>query len=131
MRRFNLLASAAFIAAALPFSALAQDMTLVRIAKMPDGAEVTGISTNALGDLFLNAQHPGGKNTLKGDSPPALVDYIAGFVSSAPSMSIPTEDMRGGISTNSGQYVTFGKAGDQFGNGQIMGGVYNVAGDLM
>ncbi len=131
MRKFQLLASAAFIAAALPFSAVAQDMTLVRIATMPDGAEVTGISTNALGDLFLNAQHPGGKNTFKDDAPAALVGYIAGFDASAPSMSIPAEDMRGGISTNSGQYVTFGKAGDAMGNGQIMGGVYNAAGDLM
>lgn len=125
----HLLATAAALAL---LTGMAQaDTRLTRIATMPDGAEVTGISTNAIGDLFLNAQHPGGKNTFKDDAPPALVGYVAGFDVSAPSMSIPAEDARGGISTNSGQYVTFAKAGDRLGNGQIFGGVYTAAGDLM
>jgi len=123
------LASAATLAM-LPSLAPAE-MTLTRIATMPVGAEVTGISTNAIGDVFLNAQHPGGKNTFKGEAPPALVGYIAGFDPSASSMSIPPEDQRSSVSTNSGEYVTFGKAGDVLGNGQVYGGVYDTAGELM
>ena len=74
--------------------------SLTRIATMPDGAEVTGLSTNALGDILLNAQHPGGKNTFKDDAPPALLGYIHGFdVDSyaAGSMAIPAEDQRIGV----------------------------------
>ncbi|MBV1929946.1 MAG: DUF839 domain-containing protein, partial [Gammaproteobacteria bacterium] len=129
MNKCHLLTSAAVIAM-LPICAAAE-VTLTRIATMPDGAEVTGISTNAIGDLFLNAQHPGGKNTFKDDAPAALVGYVAGFDPAAPSMSIPPEDARSGVSTNSGEYVPFGKAGDVLGNGQIFGGVYNAVGDLM
>jgi secreted PhoX family phosphatase len=123
------LASAATLAM-LPSLAPAE-MTLTRIATMPVGAEVTGISTNAIGDVFLNAQHPGGKNTFKGEAPPALVGYIAGFDPSSSSMSIPPEDQRSSVSTNSGEYVTFGKAGDVLGTGQVYGGVYDAAGELM
>ena len=108
MNKRHLLASAAIIGM-LPGLAVAE-MTLTRIATMPDGAEVTGISTNAIGDLFLNAQHPAGKNTLKDDAPAALVGYVAGFDPSAPTMAIPAEDARTGVSTNSGEYVTFAKA---------------------
>jgi len=129
MNKQYLIISAAIIAM-LPVLATAE-RTLTRIATMPDGAEVTGISTNAIGDLFLNAQHPGGKNTFKDDAPAALVGYVAGFDSSAPTMVIPAEDARSGVSTNSGEYITFGKAGDALGNGQIFGGVYNAAGELM
>jgi secreted PhoX family phosphatase len=43
-------------------SAFAAEKTLTRIATMPKGAEVTGLTTNSLGELFLNAQHPGGSN---------------------------------------------------------------------
>lgn len=112
----------------------AEARTLVRIATMPSGAEVTGVSTNAEGALFLNAQHPGGKNTLKEDTPPALVGYVHGFDSttfSGPSMPLPPEDDRSGISVASGEYVTFGKAGDTLGSGELLGGVYDTSGNLM
>ncbi|MFC6584340.1 hypothetical protein [Sulfitobacter aestuariivivens] len=107
------------------------EMSLVRIATMPDGAEVTGISTNAIGDLFLNAQHPGGKNTFKDDAPAALVGYVARFDAASPGMPIPPEDQRADLQVNSGQYVTFGKAGDALGSGEVFGGVYDAAGALM
>ncbi|NNE52223.1 MAG: DUF839 domain-containing protein [Sulfitobacter sp.] len=131
MTRTALLASAATALALGPLTALAGEMSLVRIATMPDGAEVTGISTNALGDLFLNAQHPGGKNTLKDDAPPALIGYVHGFDRAAQSMKIPGEGMRGSLHVASGEYVTFGKAGDSLGSGQTLGGVYDVTGALM
>ncbi len=129
MIRPNIWVTVAAIAL-VPYSATAEK-SLTRIATMPAGAEVTGISTNAIGDLFLNAQHPGGKNTFKGEAPPALVGYVAGFDPSKPSMSIPAEDARSRVSTNSGEYVTFAKAGDSLANGQVFGGVYNTAGELM
>jgi secreted PhoX family phosphatase len=129
MTNLRVFATAAFLAT-VPCAAIA-DMSLVRIATMPDGAEVTGISTNAIGDLFLNAQHPGGKNTFKGEAAPALVGYVAGFDASKPGMSIPAEDMRATVSTNSGTYVTFGKAGESLGSGQVLGGVYDTKGALM
>ncbi|MEH6647306.1 alkaline phosphatase PhoX [Sulfitobacter sp.] len=129
MIKRHLLTTAAVIAM-LPVFAAAE-VTLTRIATMPDGAEVTGISTNAIGDLFLNAQHPGGKNTFKDDAPAALVGYVAGFDPSAPTMSIPAETARDSVHTNSGEYVVFAKAGDTLGNGQVFGGVYDAAGELM
>ncbi len=116
----------------MPVAGAAETMSLVRIATMPSGAEVTGLSTNGLGELFLNAQHPGGKNTFRDDAPPALVGYVAGFdAASATSMELPAEDKRGAIAVTNGEYVTFGKAGDTLGDGKLFGGVYNVAGDLM
>ncbi len=42
--------------------AMAGEMSLTRIATVPSGAEVTGLSTNGLGELFMNAQHPGESN---------------------------------------------------------------------
>jgi secreted PhoX family phosphatase len=131
MTKANLLASAAVISLLLPITATAQNMSLVRIATMPSGAEVTGLSTNAGGELFLNAQHPGGKNTFRDDAPPATVGYVNGFDASKPSMSMPPEDQRDVVHTSSGSYVTFAKAGDTLANGQIFGGVYNTKGELM
>jgi hypothetical protein len=109
-------------------------MSLVRIATMPAGAEVTGLSTNALGELFLNAQHPGGKNTFRDDAPPALVGYVDGFDSrtfTGGGMSVPAEDMRDTVQTTDGTYMTFAKAGDALGSGQTFGGVYDTSGKLM
>ncbi len=130
MKKSYLLCSAAFLLS-VPLSSLAQDRTLVRIATMPEGAEVTGLSTNEGGDLFLNAQHPGGKNTFRDDAPPALIGYIAGFDANAPGMDLPPEGQRSTVAVASGDYVTFARAGDTLGNGQILGGVYDVTGTLM
>jgi secreted PhoX family phosphatase len=132
-RRNSLLVSVAVAALShLPLSAGAESLSLVRIATMPEGAEVTGLSTNALGELFLNAQHPGGKNTFRDDAPPALVGYVAGFdPSNATGMDLPAQDMRSGVAVANGEYVTFAKAGDTLGDGNILGGVYDVSGALM
>ena len=72
----------------------------VRAAVMPAGAEVTGLHTNAAGDVFLNAQHPGGKNVYGADVPPAILGYIAGFDPDALSgegMAIPEESAHGDV----------------------------------
>lgn len=126
-----LLTTTALVSLALGGSAYAKE--LVRIATMPSGAEVTGLSTNAAGELFLNAQHPGGKNTLKADTPPAIVGYVAGFNSAniSASMSLPEESMRNIINVANGTYQTFAKAGEQMGSGEIFGGVYDTSGNLM
>lgn len=130
LKKTHLLCSVAILLT-VPLASLAQERSLVRIATMPDGAEVTGLSTNAEGDLFLNAQHPGGKNTFRDDAPPALIGYIAGFDASAPGMDLPPVAERATVGVASGDYVTFAKAGDTLGSGQILGGVYDVTGALM
>lgn len=131
MTRISRLFATTALIAATATPALAVDKKLVRIATMPAGAEVTGLASNDAGELFLNAQHPGGKNTLKDDAPPAIVGYVAGFDASAPSMPIPDEAKHNDVNVSSGTYVTFGKAGDTLGSGQIFGGVYDVTGKLM
>ncbi len=134
MASYLRLFGAIYVAAVLSVSgpANADQKKLVRIATMPTGAEVTGLSSNAFGDLFVNAQHPGGKNTFKDGLKPALVGYIAGFDSGAVSgtgMAIPPLSDR--VKTAVGHYVTFAKAGDILGDGQRFGGVYDTSGDLM
>lgn len=131
MNKLNALVVAALAGTLTPLAAQAEALNLTRVATMPDGAEVTGISTNALGDLFLNAQHPGGKNTFKDDAPPALLGYIHGFTTSSSGMDIPAEEARSTVNVADGEYITLGKAGDKIGSGQLLGGVYNTQGELM
>lgn len=106
----------------------------VRIATVPEGAEVTGLSSTPLGDVLLNAQHPGGKNTFRDDAPPALLGYLHGFDAetyTGDSMAVPAEGARGDVAVAAGDYVVFGKAGDAIADGQVLGGVYAVSGELM
>lgn len=122
------------MAAVIASGTFAFGAELKRIATMPKGAEVTGLSVNNIGDLFLNAQHPGGSNYMKDGKIPASLGYIAGFDPvrySGPGMSIPEEGMRSKVNVANGTYVTFGKAGDKLGDGKVLGGVYDVSGKLM
>ena len=115
-------------------STFAEGLSITRIATMPAGAEVTGLTANGLGELFLNAQHPGGKNAFKAGVKPALLGYIAGFDSrtfKGSNMELPGDGERGVVQTNGGSYVTFGKAGDALGDGKTLGGVYDISGKLM
>jgi secreted PhoX family phosphatase len=115
-------------------SAFAAEKTLTRIATMPKGAEVTGLTTNSLGELFLNAQHPGGSNYMKEGKTPALVGYVAGLDVanfSGSSMPLPGDGENNKVNVVGGNYVTFGKAGDALGDGKVLGGVYNTSGELM
>lgn len=112
----------------------AAEQKLTRIATMPKGAEVTGLMVNSLGDLFLNAQHPGGSNYMKEGKTPAILGYVAGFDSrtfTGESMPVPDEGERSKVNVVSGSYVTFGKAGDTLGDGKLLGGVYDTSGKLM
>ncbi len=130
----RLLCSTMLVSAIGAASAFASDMAPIRVATMPAGAEVTGLSTNALGELFVNAQHPGGKNTFRDDAPPALLGYVHGFDSSTfsgGSLSLPGDGERKTVRATGGTYVTFGKAGDKLGSGQMLGGVYDTSGNLM
>ena len=66
-------------------------------------------------------------------SPPPI-GYVAGFDASTLTgggMSLPDASKHGDINVASGSYVTFGKAGDKLGSGQILGGVYDTSGKLM
>ncbi len=115
-------------------SAFAGEATLTRIATMPKGAEVTGLTTNGIGELFLNAQHPGGSNYMKEGKTPALVGYVAGLdiaTFSGSSMPVPGDGENDKVNVVGGNYVTFGKAGDALGDGNVLGGVYDTSGKLM
>ncbi len=108
--------------------------TLTRIATMPDGAEVTGLSVNGMGEIFVNAQHVGGSNYYKKDGAPAQIGYIDGFDPasfSGPGVEIPPEDDRATVHVAQGEYVVLARAGDKLGDGKVMGGVYDTAGNLM
>jgi hypothetical protein len=111
---------------------VAAEKQLTRIATVPAGAEVTGLSSNAFGDLFMNAQHPGGKNDFKEGHKPALIGYIAGFNSRTfKGASMPVPAVSDDVHVVTGKYVTFAKAGDKLGSGQVVGGVYDTSGKLM
>ncbi|MCB1385730.1 MAG: DUF839 domain-containing protein [Nitratireductor sp.] len=108
------------------------ERALVRIAIMPDGAEVTGLSTNVLGDLFLNAQHPGGHDDLREGDQPATLGYIYGFDSTnMQSVGLSPVPENPAVAVNGGEYVVFGKAGEQLGSGEQLGGVYGPDGGLL
>ncbi len=129
----KLLYSTAVAALAMSSSfSFGADMT--RIATVPKGAEVTGLTVNGIGDLFFNAQHPGGSNYFKEGKEPAIIGYVAGFESttySGPSMDVPAEGERSDVKVVSGTYVTFAKAGEMLGDGKMLGGVYDTSGKLM
>ena len=134
MKRLTQLLSAtslALVASSLFSSASAQE--LARIATMPTGSEVTGLSTNASGELFLNVQHPGGKNVLDGDAPAAQVGYVHGFQTSAVSgsgMAVP-DSGHDKVNLDNGSYIALARAGEKMGSGEMVGGVYTVSGQLM
>lgn len=129
----SLFASASMAMLFAPLVAFADDRTLIRLATMPAGAEVTGLSTNPQGELFLNAQHPGGKNTLRDDAPPALIGYLQGFDSgySGPGLALPAAGDQTDVVVVQGAYVTLARAGDAMGSGQVLGGIYDTSGALM
>lgn len=107
---------------------------VIRLATVPTGAEVTGIMVNDEGTLFFNAQHPGGANELIDDAKPAFIGYVADFdigTDAVQNVAIPAEGERDKVHTGAGEYVRLANAGDEIGKGQVLGGVYNVKGDLM
>jgi secreted PhoX family phosphatase len=135
MRIANLLTTTALSLGTLgSLSGQVAAQSLSRIATMPAGAEVTGLSINAQGDLFLNAQHPGGKNVLKDDAPAALLGYIEGFdvnAVAAGGMPMPAPGLQDTVNVAVGSYITLAKAGQQMGSGELVGGVYDTSGALM
>ncbi len=136
MRRINRTITTAVTTALtlLAAGANADEATMTRIATVPAGAEVTGIATNNLGELFFNAQHPAGKSELKSDGPAAVIGYVDGIDIhnySGPSVAIPGEDARDRVHVAGGEYVILGTVGDKLGDGTVLGGVYNAKGELM
>lgn len=97
---------------------------LTRILMVPDGAEVTGLHVNSIGNLFVSAMHP--------DSPfKATVGVINGFdwnnlpdtISDLPSTSSQSETWHG-IRTSVGTYQALLQSGDFLGSGELAGGIY-------
>ena len=107
---------------------------MIRIATVPAGAEVAGIAVNQVGELFFNAQHPGGKGEVKGDGPTALIGYIEGMdirTYDGKNVQIPEEGSRSQVHVASGEYVILGKSGQKLGDGTKLGAVYDSKGELM
>jgi secreted PhoX family phosphatase len=96
---------------------------LVRIATVPDGAEVTGIFLTEEGDLFFNAQHASTDNTEVDHNNIAYTDGIVGVVEginfnnlpdSLVDLPVPNSDFeRQTVQTAYGQYKILGKTGDE------------------
>jgi len=131
--KFKSTASALALTALLATPTISFAADMVRIATAPHKAEVTGIMVNDAGELFLNAQHPGGKDELKGEATPAFIGYVKGtnfnnYTGSG--IEIPTEEMRNKMHVD-GEYITLGTAGEEIGDGQVLGGVYSVTGKLL
>jgi secreted PhoX family phosphatase len=125
---------AAFVLTVAAAGADAGEVSVIRIATVPAGAEVTGIAVNDLGELFFNAQHPAGKKELEGDGPAALIGYvddidIRNFTGA--SVAIPDEEARDKVHVARGEYVVLGMIGDELGDGTVLGGVYDAGGELM
>jgi len=113
---------------------IASAQELTRIATMPAGAEVTGLTVNGVGEVFLNAQHVGGSNYYTTDGQPATLGYLSGFdaaTHSAGDVGIADEGARDVVHASGADYVTLAKAGDTLGSGQVLGGVYDTSGNLM
>ncbi len=107
---------------------------LTRIATVPLGAEVAGIAVNGQGELFFNAQHPGGEPAYKAGGPAALIGYIASVdirKYSGDHVAIPGDDAKGKVHVAAGDYVVLGRSGDKLGDGKVLGGVYDAKGELM
>ncbi len=97
---------------------------LTRIMMVPDGAEVTGLHVNSIGNLFVSAMHP--------DSPyKATVGVVNGFdwndlpetIPELPSTSSQT-DIWHGIRTSVGAYQVLLQSGDSLSSGEVAGGIY-------
>lgn len=119
---------------ALTFSSALHAQNLSRVATVPKGAEVTGLTVNGMGEVFMNAQHVGGANTLKEGKIPAQLGYLHGFDStnhSAADVPIAPEGDRSSVHAAGASYVVLAKAGEKLGDGKVLGGVYNTKGDLM
>ncbi len=128
----KLLATTLLATVALASAASAQELT--RIATMPAGAEVTGLTVNGVGEVFVNTQHAGGSNYYKADGMPASLGYLSGFdtaTHSAGNVGIADEGARDVVHAAGADYVTLARAGDTLGSGQILGGVYDTSGNLM
>jgi hypothetical protein len=107
---------------------------MIRIATVPAGSEVAGLAVNNVGELFFNAQHPGGKGEVVGDGPAALIGYIDGMdirKYSGKNVSIPDEASRSKVHVAAGEYVILGKSGQKLGDGTKLGAVYDSKGELM
>ena len=97
---------------------------LTRIMMVPEGAEVTGLHVNSLGNLFVSAMHP--------DEPfKATIGVVNGFdwnnlpenIPELPSTSSQSEIWHG-IRTSVGAYQALLQSGDSLSSGEVAGGIY-------
>ena len=97
---------------------------LTRIMMVPNGAEVTGLHVNSIGNLFVSAMHPN-------DPYKATIGVVNEFdwnnlpdtFSELPSTSSQT-DIWHGIRTSVGTYQVLLQSGDSLSSGELAGGIY-------
>ncbi len=98
---------------------------LIRIATVPNGAEVTGLYLSEQGDLFFNVQHPADSNTATADGKTfnkGTVGVLTGVdFNNLPrnivSSPVPASEQEQQIVMSAiGQYQVLGQTGDAFAN---------------
>ena len=129
------IACAVAVAFALAVNGLARaGSKVIRLATVPNGAEVTGNTVSGFGELFFNAQHPDRKAVWNQSRSAATIGYIADLnviTYDGPGVAVPPKDQNGRVHVAAGAYIVLGRSGDPLGSGQILGGVYDAKGDLM
>ncbi len=111
------------------------DGSLKRFGYTPRGAEVTGLYIGVDGTLFFNVQHPGATNVYPYNA--STIGVVNGFNANTDdfeSIAVPEGDAKRMVGVAAGQYQVLGRVGDPIPNsstGDIMGGIYDVNGNLM
>lgn len=133
MSSWSRIVAVAFATTVSVFSGCAsREPVLLRIATVPLAAEVTGIETNAAGDLFFNFQHPSGAVVAQvedGSGTPRTLNVgTIGFIA-APALSdvqasvaLPSTDAeKQTVRSASGTYHVIAQVGDTFGGAIAQG----------
>jgi secreted PhoX family phosphatase len=111
------------------------DGSLKRFGYTPLGAEVTGLYVGKDGSLFLNVQHPDATNIYPFNA--SVIGVVTGFNANTDdfeSIPVPEGDAKLMAGVAAGAYQVLARIGDPIPNSSrshIMGGIYDISGDLM
>jgi len=111
------------------------DGSLKRFGYTPLGAEVAGLYIGKDGTLFFNVQHPAATNIYPYNA--SVIGAVVGFNANTDDfeeIAVPEGDAKRVTGVAAGTHQILGRIGDPIpnsSNGHILGGVYDVNGDLM
>lgn len=111
------------------------DGSLKRFGYTPLGAEVTGLYIGKDGTLFFNVQHPDATNVYPYNA--SVIGAVVGFNANTDDfeeIAVPQGDAQLIANVAAGTHQVLGRIGDPIpnsSNGHILGGIYDVNGDLM